>query len=287
MSRYSNINGSLVPIAGYQVADDALSTTSDHPIQNAVVAETVNALNEYGCKNLLPNEAVAKAEDGITWTVNSDGTVIANGTASSNTRLYLNQNVDGSGWSNKILSGSIGGTDDTYYIVIQQLTSPYNTYARCMSGEVVIPEISGNVQCFIYIKSGTVCNNLTFRPMIRDARFTNADYVPFAMSNRDVTKQITAGNSVGDVFKPRWRITGSPSANDTSFMDLPAGTYMVAVNNTSYFPTQWGTLILFKTGDNYNTMLFSATNGNLYFRNFNISDHTYYTNWRKITDTVM
>ena len=44
MSRYQYVNGSLLPIAGYQVPDNALSTTSENPVQNKIITGAINEL---------------------------------------------------------------------------------------------------------------------------------------------------------------------------------------------------------------------------------------------------
>ena len=49
MSIFQNISGSLLPIAGFQVADATLDITSEQPIQNSAVTNAVNVINDYGC----------------------------------------------------------------------------------------------------------------------------------------------------------------------------------------------------------------------------------------------
>ena len=194
MSRQARdpVSGSWMPIAGYPEIDAALDIESINPIQNQAVANPIEAIvNVYGSKNLLPNNATSQVINGVTFTVNSDGSITANGTATANTNLelvhYLDMNICGG----KIISGCNSGSFSTYYLYVQQAGSPYTIYARCTDQPVILPVVSGNAWCRFYVISGTTLNNVTIYPMIRDSRITNPTYVPYAMTNRELTEYIT------------------------------------------------------------------------------------------------
>lgn len=191
MSRQARdpVSGSWMPIAGYPEIDAVLDVESTNPIQNKAVANPIEAIvNVYGSKNLLPNNATSQVINGITFTVNSDGSVTANGTASAFTFFKLATIVD----MNSRLDSGVqiicsgcpeGGLSNTYNITVGE--SGVDTGDGCL---MTTPLTGVNIG--IIIKNGVQINNLTFYPMIRDARITDPTYVPYAMTNRELTERV-------------------------------------------------------------------------------------------------
>ena len=117
-------------------------------------------------KNLLPNERATTTENGITITKNDDGTYKVNGTASADVSLAINENtfISMSGtW--RMLGCPSGGSASTYML------SAYVGYwgegsPNIDTGSGTNITYTGNVKVRFYIKSGTTCNNLIFKPML-------------------------------------------------------------------------------------------------------------------------
>lgn len=129
-------------------------------------------------KNLIPLDQYKKSSftaNGITWKTNDDGTITANGTATSFTTLIFL-----SGYYNTYLppgtyylSGSPkGGSYDTHRIAFQLGSG--NTYDITGSevydsGNGVLAKAPNGIRSIyakITIGSGATCNNLTFKPQL-------------------------------------------------------------------------------------------------------------------------
>ena len=125
-------------------------------------------------KNLvsLPYHGGSNTYNGITWTVNSDNSVTANGTASADvnfyftgrdtTKLRLNEN------NTYFLSGCpTGGSTSTYCLTA--VSGSYNTYVRCYdigNGVTYIPQSSDVCVVHALIKQGVTVSGITFRPQL-------------------------------------------------------------------------------------------------------------------------
>lgn len=136
-------------------------------------------------KNLLPFSYAENTiiRNGITWTVNDDGTITANGTST------------GASWFDIITASNIfypkrqvivsgcpsGGSASTYRIYINVKTKQGGNagYTDIGSSSVVLDVAEIN-QIRLQINSaGFVANNLTFKPMIRYASEADSTYEPY------------------------------------------------------------------------------------------------------------
>lgn len=136
-------------------------------------------------KNLLDNTATTKISNGITFTVNSDGTVLADGTndTSANSSLVINRYDLSPG--TYILNGCpSGGASNTYRLAIQE-TGSYSILGSIDigngSGEFTI-DTTTKVQIAIFIQKGLTVNNLLFKPMLREATIADDTYEQYGVS---------------------------------------------------------------------------------------------------------
>lgn len=126
-------------------------------------------------KNLLQNTAASRTINGVTFTVNEDGSVTCNGTATKITSIILsnNLNIDES----TILSGCpINGGVNSYLLRFISL-SPIIINEDVGSGTIINNFRIGSIE--IRIASGYTCDNLTFYPMIRKADILDDTYEPY------------------------------------------------------------------------------------------------------------
>lgn len=132
-------------------------------------------------KNLLQITATSQTVNGVTFTVNADGTVKANGTASSAAEFVIKSDVSGNTYAGMILSGCPnGGGGSTYRLFEQVQGSPWTYLASDGGSGVTIPTTTyTTVRFVIRIESGISVNNLVFKPMIRPASITDSTYVPY------------------------------------------------------------------------------------------------------------
>ena len=136
-------------------------------------------------KNLLDNTATTKISNGITFTVNSDGTVLADGTndATANSNLIINRYDLSPG--TYVLNGCpSGGAINTYRLVIQE-TGSYSVLGSVDigngSGEFTI-DTTTKVQISIFIQKGLTINKLLFKPMLRKATIADDTYEQYGAS---------------------------------------------------------------------------------------------------------
>ena len=182
----SNAGYLVINIAGYPGTNDTIRTDDLINFQ-LEESSTVTDYEPYGYKipvvisgkNLLQNTATSQTISGVTFTVNSDGSVTCNGTASSNAifaiSVKLNANI------NYILNGTPeNGGVGTYRIDLRTASySVYNNIIDNGNGAIFTVGENGTYLVSIRIASNYNCNNLTFYPMIRLSSVDNDTYEPY------------------------------------------------------------------------------------------------------------
>lgn len=127
-------------------------------------------------KNLLKLLAPQTiTRNGVTITINGDGTVTVNGTASSYTEIAIANNVTVPIGS-LVFSGCPNGGSSTAYSL--RWSSSMREIDEYGSGESVTTTTEESVTVSIYIANGTTLNNAVFSPMIRE-NGASADFEPY------------------------------------------------------------------------------------------------------------
>jgi hypothetical protein len=159
-------------------------------------------MDEMGAKNLIPYPYYESnhTESGITWTVNSDGSVTANGTATANSTFIFRNRTEQTKFVEKntsyILSGCpSGGSTSKYSMSLfvknqddSNITSGVD-YGDGITIDMPNQDYYG-IYAFARVFSGQTASNLTFKPMLRLATNTSNIYQPYAMSNYELTQKI-------------------------------------------------------------------------------------------------
>ena len=137
-------------------------------------------------RNLIPFPYAGKTlvTNGITFTINDDGTIIANGTATASAYFNLTNSIVGS-WNTlpagtyKILGGGNGVSwSNSDYGVSLQLDDVGGV--QYINSEFTISE-EHLYKIFVFIKSGITVNNVIFKPMLtEDTTITTDDYVKYS-----------------------------------------------------------------------------------------------------------
>lgn len=160
---------------------------------------------KLGAKNLnsYPYYETSHSEANIAWTDNGDGTVTANNTSTGNSSFICHSRISGRKYplilpnGKYILSGCPSGGSDSSYRLIAYVTK--NGSASTLGvdyGEGAVIEVNGDdnyndkalVQIGCDIRgSGVVCNNLTFKPMIRVAEDSDDTFQPYALTNKQLS----------------------------------------------------------------------------------------------------
>jgi hypothetical protein len=176
-NRTTTLEGSVNTMSG-QISKDT-----------SVLIDIVN----NGPKNKLKNPHTSSTKNGVTITVNSDGSVLMNGTATADVSLILPVTLKSGHY---ILSGcpSGGGSGTNYRMPIRKIDG--NVYVGADFGNsfsfVVEEETSYNV--LIYIPNAVVCDNLLFKPMIctKAEWDISHEYVPYRPSYDELIAMIEA-----------------------------------------------------------------------------------------------
>lgn len=146
-------------------------------------------------KNLIPfpyNDGVSKTLNGITYTVNSDGSVTVDGTATADSAFYfLRNHIFTFINTDLFLSGCPNnGSGNTYDLVIAGLDTNGNVaYANNDVGtgkKINLPSNTATVNVYIRIRSGQTVKNLVFRPQLEYGD-TTTDYEPYHGAEYTIT----------------------------------------------------------------------------------------------------
>lgn len=149
--------------------DSALSEMQEISVDGVCEQKTTTG------KNLLPNNAESKTLNGVTFTKNSDGTVVVNGTATTNCFYnIISDNELPITTTNLILSGCpLGGTSSSYRL---RATYTDSSYSEDIGSSIKLKDEKVLQIVTIVITNGTTCNNLIFKPMISS---DGGEYEPY------------------------------------------------------------------------------------------------------------
>jgi len=204
-STIPNLLGVSVDIEPVQAGSGDPSPDNVRPISGRESVEV-----EAAGKNLLDMSTLIEWDNrfGLTLVKNSDGSFTLSGTATGTNYqaipVYLKA-------GNYILSGCpSGGSNNTYSIFISQGINKYDT-----GNGVAFTVLTDGVYNVILprVMSGTVCNNLVFKPMIRPASISDAAFEPFA----GTTYTIQLGDTV---YGGTLDVTNGTLTVDMAMVDL-------------------------------------------------------------------
>ena len=192
--------------------------------------------------NMLKPTLGTVTNNGVTCTNNGDGTYTLNGTASEDTKLnfILDDNVLAdilqNNTSYKLCGCPIGGSVNTYCLETIQWSEGWALLSHEFDiGSSVIykkHEETTRFRIRITIKSGTVCDNLVFKPMLTtNLNATYDDFVPYTGStgslngdlanNHKLTETVkTIAEQTADKFS--WLVKSGTSATNFELTDRTA-----------------------------------------------------------------
>lgn len=144
-------------------------------------------------KNLLQNTAVTQTKNGVTFTINDDGSVTCNGTPTQEKPTYIVLNVPEFEDGQYILSGCpAGGGANSYYLRIYKPGpnlsggSTRNDYGN--GGTFTYGNHVEDTSVNLFVAYGYVCENITFYPMIRKSNIEDDTYEQYIENTElDVT----------------------------------------------------------------------------------------------------
>ena len=153
-----------------------------------------------GAKNLLKVTGATKTENGVTFTVNSDGSISVSAADGATADTYFIINGDNGkyevGKSYKISGCPSGGSFDTYYMYYhcrnEGNTAWVDSASDTGNGATWVSSTKDTLsQVAIFVKNGvSISTPIVFKPMITSAEDTDDAYVPYAMTNRELTEKV-------------------------------------------------------------------------------------------------
>lgn len=209
----TNVETDTIPEDGDVLTYDLTTMKWENRSFSNLNKQILNQSVAHTGKNLLPQihpvnghkSGDTWTDSGIAWTLNNDGSITANGTATTN--VFLNM-VDQSyrymlPKGNYILTGCpSGGASDKYYLYIQLIkdgsssVSQYNDYGSgvniSLDADARMDENSYGSYS-IKICNGATVSNIVFKPMIRHA-YTDSTYEKYIPNGQDVKGVFYVGN---------------------------------------------------------------------------------------------
>ena len=184
------IKSAIAPI-NYEPYTNGASPNSDFP-QDIETVEKNNIINIVG-KNLLPFPYTegTKTHYGVTFTVNNDGSILVNGTATggnANIKLLGNyQEINQVKFPGKYLSG---GTSNVRLRALNNHGGNYVTLANDTGSGAEIDTSTYDVGYIeLTVLKGTTANNVTIKPMVLNS-LDNTTYEQY----QSTTYPINLGN---------------------------------------------------------------------------------------------
>ena len=174
-----------------------------------------------GAKNLLPNTATTQVVEGVTYTVNSDKSVTANGTAGSSHSLFPIGTVYLKAGT-YLFNGNPNGLTDNARIDIYNAATTYFKSITTNSDYVLSIPSDDTYYVRIVVIATKSISNARFYPMIRLATDTDPTYQPYAKTNQQLTADVKV---LASNFKNLGEIEASQIDNIPSlfFPELSSG----------------------------------------------------------------
>lgn len=249
------------------LATDAHTGYTPYAKTNTELTQETTGLteNEFvnGAVNMLPNNATTQVVNGVTYTVNSDGSVSTSGTASANSSLDIevimnNGSILDSEFYNRISGKQLkltgcpsGGADNTFYLAFNRIDNVDNSTKDTGNGvtfNFTKTTTTGKCYVTIYAYSGVNMNGKVFKPMLTLADMPNSDYnhyVPYAKSNKQLTEAVEdLSNAQYFDFTTETSVQADTSAQPMTHTIANDGTYRVSLTSKDVDAQNGATLLI-------------------------------------------
>lgn len=218
-----------------------LTTAKDNLV--AAINELVNNLKTkvswsdakgYVRKNkLIPTGVLTYTENGITFTLNSDGSVTVNGTATA--RADYTYSVFKADGKTNVISGAPANGTGKWNVRIDLTASGetnqcYDDGVSGASYTKMSTAAGTEVKCVIRVYTGNTFNNVKFYPMLRDASIADDTYEPYIPDNTELfprSEQAVLG------AKNIWDDNIALSSNASATVTKTTDGYAVQTNTTA------------------------------------------------------
>ena len=145
-------------------------------------------------KNLLPNTATSQTINGVTFTVNEDGSITCNGTAKNTTEFTVHLDFLLSAGNYRLTGCPSGGGFSSYYSRAWYRSSEglkwVYDFGSGYDYDFTLTDTTA-MRCSMVIENAQVVDNITFYPMIRKADIEDDTYEPY-IENTDLDVTLPA-----------------------------------------------------------------------------------------------
>lgn len=200
-SSYTIENAVDYPLIGlnlYGKSTQNGTPTPESPVEIVSVGDSGSIEVKTRGKNLFDlNKSNWKTKEinGVTFTINDNGEILVNGTATSATTvIFLGYDKQGKLPTGQlILSGCPqtnveGGTCRLqFYYNSPTLGSKQMWQSNSVEATITLPSDYTDYNCSIFINKGFTANNLVFKPMLRSATITDSTFEPYKGNTASIT----------------------------------------------------------------------------------------------------
>ena len=157
-------------------------------------------IDQIVADNLIPYPYATanKTLNGITWTVNNDGTITVNGTATAVSYFFLDITSSLPAGTYAISGCPSDGGSSKFFIRVRDYTDEANVKTICNdygNGAIFTLTKDTPKRIYISVENGVTVNNVTFKPMLEKGPIAHA-YRPYNLSSKGIVAQIIAENLI-------------------------------------------------------------------------------------------
>lgn len=201
-----------------------LEWTDDVSSEIQTLTNEVDMLIDGGAVNKLPNTGTNDTKNGVTATYASDGKVTLNASSASTAISDFPISPTGNPFYLKegtyVLSGGASADARLYIRTVASASAIAIDSGNGAEFTVTSEMASGGFAVYLNVASGKTFDNVVISPMIADAGYAGG-YVPYAMTNRELTSLIPKVESVDVEIS-----TSSGGATPYSYY----GSYQIDIN---------------------------------------------------------
>lgn len=197
-----------------------------------------------GCgKNKFKVTATTQTINGVTFTVNDDGTILVNGTATADARLTLGSYV-AKAHSSQRLNGLPDSVTTNDVLLGYQGYGTVNLNSRvCVINRNVDTDWNNDV--YITVKEGTTVSNLTFKPMIFLSTESDSTFAPYEnICSITGWDEVNVTHTSGEMSAPVSLDFGQTVYKGT--IDLTTGLLRIIHNGVKIRDIDWGYFATYK-----------------------------------------
>ena len=204
------------------ISDPNASDQSYEPYYPTLIKDDFDAkvdysyLDKVGAKNLLEITEDSETVQDVVFTVNSDGSITANGTATNNSMFYMKRDFTFKAGVEYILSGLPSGLPDNTWLAVFHVGLGTHDFKDTGNGVHILYNTDTRREIVWYVKNGVTLDNVTAYPMIRYASNSDDTYQPYVPTNKQLSidkvgwedNNVLGAKNLIDYYNPPYKSDG-------------------------------------------------------------------------------